>query len=99
LFTKEFSMEEIKEAIKNISNKKQPEHDKIFSEFIKNLGPKAIDKLLLIYNKFCTSKICVPADWTKTMIIPILKPENQQKKRNQINQSLLSQSSKEFLKE
>jgi len=34
LFTKEFSMEELKEAIKNISNKRQPGHDKIFPEFI-----------------------------------------------------------------
>jgi hypothetical protein len=30
--------------------------------------------LLLIYNKFWTSKINLPADWTKTMIILILKP-------------------------
>jgi hypothetical protein len=34
LFTKEFTMEELKEAIKNISNKKQPGPDKIFPEFI-----------------------------------------------------------------
>jgi hypothetical protein len=44
-------MEELKEAIKNIGNKKQPEPDKIFVEFIKNLGPKAIDTLLVIYKK------------------------------------------------
>ena len=37
-------MEELKKAIKNISNKKQPEHGKIFPEFIKNLGPKATDR-------------------------------------------------------
>jgi len=36
-------MEELKEAIKNIGNKKQPGPDKIFPEFIKNLGPKATD--------------------------------------------------------
>jgi hypothetical protein len=29
LFKKEFSVEELKEAIKNISNKKQPGHDEI----------------------------------------------------------------------
>ena len=54
LFKKEFSMEELKEAKKkkNINNKKQPGHDEIFSEFFKNHGPKAIDTLLLIYNKF-----------------------------------------------
>jgi hypothetical protein len=38
--TKEFPMEELKEAIKNISNKKQPGSDTIFPEFIKNLGLK-----------------------------------------------------------
>ena len=74
LFTKEFSMEELNEAIKNISNKKQPGHDKIFPEFINYLGPKAIDTLLLICNKFWTSKISLPADWTKTVIMLILKP-------------------------
>jgi hypothetical protein len=35
LFKKEFPMEELKEAIKNISNNKQPEHDEIFPEFFK----------------------------------------------------------------
>ena len=58
----------------NITNKKQPGTDKIFPEFIKNLGPKATDTLLLIYNKFWTSKMNLPADWTKAVIIPILKP-------------------------
>ena len=67
-------MEELKEAIKNISNRKQPEPDKIFVEFIKNLGPKAIDTLLIIYNEFRTSNMSLPAGWTKAMIIPILKP-------------------------
>jgi hypothetical protein len=40
LFTKEFTMEELKEAMKNISNKKQPGPDKIFPEYIKNVGSK-----------------------------------------------------------
>ena len=73
LYTKELTMEELKEAIKNISNKKQPGPDKIFPEFIKNLGLKAIDILLLIYNKFWTSKMSLPADWTKGVFILILK--------------------------
>jgi hypothetical protein len=64
---------ELKEAIKNISNKKQPEPNKIFPEIIKNLGPNAIDTLLIIYNKFRTSNMSLPADWTKAVIIPILK--------------------------
>jgi len=64
----------LKEVIKNISNKKQPGPDKIFPEFIKNFGPKAIDTLLLIYNKYWTSKMSLPADWTKAMFILILKP-------------------------
>jgi len=74
LFTKEFTMEELKEATKNISDKKQPGPDKIFPEFIKNLGSKATDTLLLACNKFWTSKMSLPADWTKAIIIPILKP-------------------------
>lgn len=85
-------MEELKEAIKNISNKKQPWHDKIFPEFFKNLEPKAIDTLLLIYNKFWKSNTSLLADWTKSQ-------ENQQKKWDYINQSLLPQSLQKFLKE
>jgi hypothetical protein len=67
-------MEELKEAIKHISNKKQPRLDQIFSEFIKNFGPKAVDILLLIYKKFWTCKMSLPADSTKGVIILILKP-------------------------
>jgi len=62
LYTKEFTMEELQEAIKNISNKKQLGPDKIFPEFIKNLGPKATDIMLLICNKFWTSKMNLLAD-------------------------------------
>jgi len=40
LSTKEFTMEELTEAIKNISNKKKPGPDKMFPESIKNLGSK-----------------------------------------------------------
>jgi len=64
----------LKEAIKNISNKKQPGPDKIFPQFIKNLGPKVINTLLVIYNKYWTSKMSLPADWTKAVFILILKP-------------------------
>ena len=62
---------ELKEAIKDISDKKQPEPDKVFPEFIKNLGPEAIDTLLIIYNKFQTSNVSLPADWTEDMNISI----------------------------
>ena len=84
LFKKEFSMKELKEAITNISNKKQPGHDSIFPEFINILGPKAINTLLLMYNKFWTSKINLPADWTKTVIILILKPGRKTIRKNGI---------------
>jgi hypothetical protein len=70
-------MEELKEAIKNTDNKKQQEPDKIFLAVIKNLGPKAIDTL---YKKLWTSNMILPADWTKALIIPILKSGKQQKK-------------------
>jgi len=67
-------MEELKETVTHNNNKKQPGPDKIFPEFIKNFGPKAKDTLLLVYNKFWTSKMSLPADWTKILIIPISKP-------------------------
>jgi len=71
----EFTMKVLKEAIKNLSNKKQPGLDKIFPQFIKNLGSKARDTLLLVCNKFWTSKISLPIERTKAMIILILKPD------------------------
>jgi hypothetical protein len=40
LFTKEFIVEELKEAMENISNKKHPGPDNIFPEFIKTLVQK-----------------------------------------------------------
>ena len=77
LFTKEFSNEELQEAIKNTKSNKQPGADKIFPEFIKNLGPKAKMTLLNIYNTFWTEKMNLPTDWTKATVIPILKPGKQ----------------------
>jgi len=41
---------------------------------IKNFSQKAKNTLLLIYNKFWTNKMILPADWTKTMIILTWKP-------------------------
>ena len=67
-------MEELNEAVTNTNDKTQPGPDKILPEFIKNFGPKAKDTPLLIYNKFWASKMSLPADWTKTVIILISKP-------------------------
>jgi hypothetical protein len=64
----------VKGSMSNMSNTKQPEPDKTITEFIKNLGPKAIDTLLVLHNKFWTSNMSLPADWTNAVIIPILKP-------------------------
>jgi hypothetical protein len=51
LFTKEFTMEELKEAIKNTSNKQQPGPEKMFPEFIKTL----VQKLYIHSPQYITS--------------------------------------------
>jgi hypothetical protein len=46
---------------------------KYSQNLLKNLGPEARDTLLIIYNKFRTSNMSLPADWAKAVVIPILK--------------------------
>jgi len=67
---------------------------------MKNLGSKATHTLLLVCNKFWTSKMSLLVDWTKAMIISILKPDKHTElKWNHIDQLLLPQTLKKFLKE
>jgi hypothetical protein len=74
IFYANFSEEELKEAIRNTKTKKQPGPDNIFPEFIYNLGPKATNILMTIYNKLWNSKDNLPDEWKKAIIIPILNP-------------------------
>jgi len=74
IFHTNFSVEELKEAISNTKVKKQPGPDNIFSEFIHNLGPKAMKILITIYNKLWSSRDNLPDEWKNAIIVPILKP-------------------------
>ena len=75
MFEKAFSIQELNEAIRNTKNKKQPGDDQIFPEMVKNLGPAAKQMLLDIYNDFWVNdELTLLADWTKAVVIPLLKP-------------------------
>ena len=60
IFNTNFSEEELKEAIRNTKQKKQPGPDNIFPEFVHNLGPKAMKVLIMIYNKLWNSRDNLP---------------------------------------
>ena len=75
IFNTNFSEEELKEAIRNTKQKKQPGPDNIFPEFVHNLGPKAMKVLIMIYNKLWNSRDNLPDQWKKAIIVPILKPD------------------------
>ena len=72
IFNKNFSIEELKEAVKGLQCKKIPGTDKIMYEFMKHLGGKALNAILNLFNLIW--KMGVPDSWRKAIIIPILKP-------------------------
>ena len=72
IFNKELSMEELKQAISLLKCGKAPGPDGIMTEFIKHLGPMALNTYLSLFNQIW--RTTVPSDWKKSIVIPILKP-------------------------
>jgi ribonuclease HI len=68
----DFTMPELKKAIKKMKMKGAPGPDDIPPSFLKNLGPVALQKLLDIFNLSFRSAAC-PQIWRNAIIIPILK--------------------------
>ena len=68
----EFTLNELKGAISKIKSRGAPGPDNIPPMFLKNLGPKALERLLLIFNE-CLRSGDVPQPWKNATIIPILK--------------------------
>ena len=69
---KDFDLGELNAAIKAMKPKGAAGKDNIPPTFLKNLGPKALEELLAIFNpSFKSAEI--PASWKHAVIIPILK--------------------------
>ena len=67
-----FSMQELKNAIRRMKRKGAPGADNIPPAFLKELGPKALEFLLAIFNRsFLNADI--PQLWRHAVIIPLLK--------------------------
>ncbi len=67
-----FTMNELCTAIGNIKFRGAPGPDNIPPSFLKNLGPRAMEMLLNIFNTALSSSV-VPQSWKNATIIPILK--------------------------
>ena len=66
------TMEELNRAIGQAGNSKAPGDDRIPYELIKNLGPKAREHLLHLFN-LCWSGTGLPGNWLTAIIKPQLK--------------------------
>ncbi|KAI5725988.1 hypothetical protein M8J77_022473 [Diaphorina citri] len=71
VFSKKFTRTELNQSINKLKTKSSPGSDKIYTEFLKHLGPKARSTLLEFINTVWQKS--VPAEWKKATIIPILK--------------------------
>ena len=67
-----FTMEEMERVIKEAKNNKAAGEDDIPYEMIKNLGPKARELLLHLYNR-CWDGEGIPHKWRTAIIKPLLK--------------------------
>ena len=66
-------MYELKQGINRWKNNKQPGPDNILAEFLKYMEPKAMPTCLQLFSQIW--KTFVPAEWKKTIIIPVLKSD------------------------
>ena len=78
-FNKPFSLDELKQAIKNCKNKTSPGSDTIHYEMIKKLPSECLDVILKLYNQIYAGGV-IPKSWKHAIIVPIRKadknPEN-----------------------
>ncbi|GFX31419.1 reverse transcriptase domain-containing protein [Trichonephila clavipes] len=73
VFTSDFTLEELKYAIRHLNPKKSPGPDVIYGQRIVHFGKIAKKYLLNIFiTSWCSGKL--PKIWKSSVIIPILKP-------------------------
>ena len=74
----EFSTNEIEAALVHLKSRKSPGPDGIHNEFLKNLGPKLIAWLTLLFNT-CLNTAHIPNLWRRANVIAVLKPGKDEK--------------------
>jgi len=72
-FNKPFEMDELNMAIGVMKNRKAAGIDGIMTEQIKQLGPKAKEWLLNMFNN-CIKTDSIPTEWLKSHVVALLKP-------------------------
>eukprot|EP01059_Diplonema_ambulator_P028165 TRINITY_DN468_c0_g1_i3.p1 TRINITY_DN468_c0_g1~~TRINITY_DN468_c0_g1_i3.p1 ORF type:complete len:1404 (+),score=349.38 TRINITY_DN468_c0_g1_i3:453-4214(+) len=65
-------LSEVEDAVSALRRGKSPGPDGVCAEMLQNLGPRAMDALLHIYNLSWRDGY-VPADWKRTHVKPLLK--------------------------
>jgi len=70
----EFSMSELKAAVRQCKNKSSPGADLVTYEMIKELPKDSLNVLLLFYNQVYSSGE-MPSDWSHAVILPFQKPD------------------------
>ena len=69
----EFTLGELKMALKNAKGKGAPGPDGIAPQFLRNLGEVALDFVLSIFNESWVKGYC-PQSWKDAVIVPVPKP-------------------------
>jgi hypothetical protein len=71
IFNSSFKFHEMTQATDSLKTKKSPGPYSVMAEFLKHLGPVALNISLQLFNQIW--KTSIPAMWMKAIIIPILK--------------------------
>ena len=71
-YCRDFTRDELVKAINNMKRKGAQGPDDIPPSFLKELGPRALDELLSIFNYSWRTSTC-PQSWRNATIIPLLK--------------------------
>lgn len=95
--TSEITIQMVKEAIKNLKNRKSPGQDEIPNELLKYGGPKLVKELTTLFNKITTTGK-VPAEWKKSITIPVFKKGDKRNPENYRGITLLNSTMKLFTK-
>ena len=72
--SRNFTLGELRKALKKMKRKGAEGPDGIPPSFLKELGPKALNELLEIYNSCYRTSYC-PQIWKLAIIIPLLKAD------------------------
>ena len=80
--TKEFSIHELKDAIRKLKNKKSSGKDGVTNEMIKNLGIFARQKLMDVFGQSWTTGEFPALAWKEAILVPVPKKGKDRRCKN-----------------